>query len=83
MLKKNPGSKNIYQIFQCLIDENIEGAPEALLTVLENINHKNLEASFGTIFSQYKQNPIIGTALIKYFEKGKSPAANAFKLEEE
>jgi predicted KAP-like P-loop ATPase len=81
-LIKNSKNENLYQVFSCLIEKNIEDATEYLISALQKISDKSLAASFGSIFSTYKDHPILGSFLNKYLEKGNSPAANAFKLDQ-
>ncbi len=79
----NSKNENIYQIFECLIEKDFEDASEYLVAALQNISDKNLTANFGSIFSSLKEHLVLGKFFNTYFDKSNSPAANAFKLDQD
>lgn len=81
-LKKNPKQKRYYDIFNCMLDENIGNAAYYYMESLKVISVLNIEASTGLALKSYKAYPEIGEFLINYFKDGKSLASKAFNIKD-
>lgn len=78
MLKKNPKTKRLYDIFNYLIDEKIPDAATYYMESLKAISTSDIEPGVGVSLSTYHAHPEFGDFLSKYFEKNNTPGAKAF-----
>lgn len=80
MLKKNPKTKRLYDIFHYLIDENIQGAAIQYQEALKSISVADIEPSVAVALKNYSNQPEIGAFLKTYFKDSTSRASKAFNL---
>ena len=79
-LKKNPKQKRYYDIFNCMLDDDIGNTAYYYMEALKVISVLNIEPATGLALKNYKTYPEIGEFLINYFKDAKSPASKAFNL---
>lgn len=79
-LRKNPKQKRYYDIFNCMLDDNIESTGYYYMESLKVISVSNIEPATGLALKSYKTHPEIGEFLINYFKDAKSPASKAFNI---
>lgn len=79
----NSDDKKYYEIFHCLIDENIPDSVNYYINGLKSIDISNIPASIGlSMKKKYSKDTELGKFLHKFFEKGTCEAAKAFNLED-
>ena len=79
-LKKNPDQKRLYDIFNCMVDENIEDSASNYINALKFIRKEDIEPSVAASLGRFKNHPQLGDFLIENFKDGKSKASKAFNL---
>jgi len=79
-LKKNPKIKRNYEIFNCMLDENIENTAFYYQEALKQIRHSDIEPAVGLSLKAYKNHSEIGEFLKGYFKANKTSAEKAFNL---
>lgn len=79
-IKKNPETKRLHDIFNLMVEENIEDAAQSYINVLKLISQDDLEPAVGTSLARLKTHSQIGDFLAEYFKSGKSKASRAFNL---
>lgn len=79
-LKKNQKQKRYYDIFNCMLDENIDNTPYYYMETLKVINSLNIEAATGLALKKYNSHSEMGEFLINYFKDVKNPASKAFNI---
>jgi hypothetical protein len=79
-LKKNQKEKRYYDIFNCMLEENIDNTPYYYMESLKVVDSSNIEAATGLALKNYSSHPEIGEFLINYFKDGKSKASKAFNI---
>ena len=79
-LKKNQKEKRYYDIFNCMIDENIDNTPYYYMESLKVVDSTNIEAATGLALKAYSNHPEFGEFLMSYFKDGKSKASKAFNI---
>lgn len=77
-LKKNPKQKRYYDIFNCMLDDNIVNTAYYYMESLKIISSSNIEPATGLSLKNYKTHSEIGEFLVNYFKDGKSQASKAF-----
>jgi hypothetical protein len=80
MLKKNPKTKRLYDLFNYLMDENIPDAAIYYRESLKSISVNEIEPGVGVSLKKYADHPDIGTFLKTYFKDGSTRAGKAFNL---
>lgn len=81
-LKKNPKQKRYYDIFNCMLDDNIVNTAYHYMESLKVISVLNIEPATGLALKKYKSYPEIGEFLVNYFKDGKSPTCKAFNIKD-
>jgi len=80
MIKKNPKTKRLYDIFHFMIDENISDAAVYYRESLKSISVEDIEPGVAVALKQYSSHADIGNFLGEYFKDSNSPGAKAYKL---
>ncbi len=80
MIKKNPKTKRLYDLFNFLIDENISDAAAYYKESLKSISVEDVEPGVAVALRQYSSHADIGVFLNEYFKDSNSPGAKAYKL---
>ncbi len=79
-VKKNPKEKLGFDIFNLLVDENIENVTSYYTETLNTLNKTEIEASVGVSLRKYNSHPVLGEFLNELFKDKKTRASKAYNL---
>jgi len=79
-VKKNPKEKIGFDIFNLLVDENIENVTSYYIETLKTLNKNEIEASVGVSMRKYKTHPVLGEFLNELFKDNKTRASKSYNL---
>lgn len=79
-LKRNSKQKRLYDIFNVMVEENIENARIYYVESLKVIGIEDIEPAVAMRLADFKSDSEIGEFLCEYFSDGKSKASKAFNI---
>jgi predicted KAP-like P-loop ATPase len=79
-LKRNSKQKRLYDIFNIMVEENIENARIYYVESLKVIGIEDIEPAVAMRLADFKSDSEIGEFLCEYFNDGKSKASKAFNI---
>ena len=79
-VKKNPKEKIGFDIFNLLVDENIDNVTSYYTETLKTLNKNEIEASVGISLRKYKTHPVLGEFLNELFKDNKTRASKSYNL---
>jgi predicted KAP-like P-loop ATPase len=79
-LKRNSKQKRLYDIFNVMVEENIENARIYYVESLKFIGIEDIEPAVAMRLADFKYDSEIGEFLCEYFNDGKSKASKAFNI---
>lgn len=79
-LKRNSKQKRLYDIFNVMVEENIENARIYYVDSLKVIAIEDIEPAVAMRLADFKSDTEIGAFLCEYFNDGKTKASKAFNI---
>jgi hypothetical protein len=79
-LKRNSKQKRLYDIFNIMVEENIENAKIHYTETLKVISIDDIEPAVAMRLADFKSDSVIGEFLREYFNDGKTKASKAFNI---